>query len=250
MRARLVTANIKSNPLMRQSYVDADIAAVRLLGDVILWQEIAPQRYKDTLHTLMPNRAHVALGTEVPITYKPWQWRPATEQELPDFSNAPDDLFPRGVTVTGAIRMHGARKRVTPVRYVTYAILTSVNGTGPIVVWMNTHMISGAWSNRHLLTREWRRARWREHFSKQQRLVTYFTSKGLTVIGGGDMNRGDSMPKFSFKQRWLAQGGIDHLYCIEPDGGTRVALNEMRSVPGLHTDHKPRVASLTVKKAS
>lgn len=222
---KLVTANIKSNPLMRQSRVLHDVARVKLLGGVILWQEIAPKRYKSALESELSSVhhwSHVQIGRETPISYRNDTWK----------------LLSSGHRLT-----HHGRAHVTPARYITWAVLQRKNSTFPPVVFMNTHMISSAFSNHHPLTKKWRLARWKEHFAIQKALVQSFVAQGYTVIGGGDFNC-THLPKFTGNQRFLSHGGIDHMYVCEAPQGVQVELRELGNYTRVYTDHAPRYAEL------
>lgn len=227
---RLVTANIKSNPLMRQAYVDADIRTVKGLGDLILWQEIAPARYRSALtHYLDGSHwGHHALNHEIPISYN-----------LGKFEMLPH--------LSGVLKTHDGKAHTSPARFITYVGLKHRHTAQHPIVVMNTHMVSGAFSANHPFTHKWRLDHWNQHFRAQQALIHSFTSEGITVLGGGDMNR-TRMGKYAPEQRWLNSGSIDHLYAVEAVGGTRVELYESHAETRVHTDHDPRIATVSLHR--
>src|SRR5689334_4263622 len=100
---RLVTANIKCNPRMRQSRVEHDIIKVKGLGGIILWQEIEIPRYKEALkYTRHGEWAHTSLETEIPISVNTRYWT---------------------VLKSGYRLTHHGRKLTTPNRYVSWALV-------------------------------------------------------------------------------------------------------------------------------
>lgn len=222
---KLVTANIKCNPTMSQDRVVHDTKVVAALGDVILWQEIAIPRYVRAVLSVPGHWEHTHTNRETPISYNKAYWEETG--------------------ISGDVMTHKGRKGVSPNRYITFVGLRRKHTHLSPVIFMNTHMISAAFSNNAPFTKAWRLERWKEHFLIQQQLIKQWHSKGYTVIGGGDMNR-TKMPKYCAEQRWLAQGGIDHIYCVEGAGdfSTKVLLRESTRETHVYTDHAPRIASL------
>lgn len=226
---RLISANIKSNPLMKQEHVVADLLKVHAVAGVVLWQELEPQRYKDALRSNF-NRGweHTHLETEIPISYQADIW-----QVVPELS--------------GKALMHPGRKLVTPERFVVWTGLRRKHSRLDPIIVMNTHMISGAFSNHYPLTKNWRRKQWEAHFAHQQGLVKDLIMGGHTVLGGGDTNRGTpSMPKYAPSQVWLGEHGIDHLWCVEAPNSVKVSPRSHSLLTGMYTDHNPVVATLAL----
>lgn len=193
-----------------------------------MWQEIEPLRYKNAVLE-EADKAHwhnVNMNTETPISLKKKYWN---------------------VLYSGVVQTHKGRKRVTPNRYISYVVAEQI-GTGNVVVFTNSHFVSGAFSNKYPFTKKWRRARWDYHWSIMHDMVNKFVNAGYTVIGGGDWNA-THVRKFMRRQRWLATGGIDHLFTCEATNGTQVKLIETSKETHVYTDHDFRIAHARFRKA-
>lgn len=213
---------------MSQPRVVHDVHAVAGVAGVILWQEIAIARYTKAVGDIDRVFHHSYLGYECPISYKSDVWEPVAH-------------------LHGHLKTHSGRLHVTPSRYVTWQGLQHKDNSINPVVFMNTHMISGAFSNHYPITKKWRRKMWNIHFAAQMKKVIELHDRGYTVIGGGDLNRGSDMPKYSPHQRWLSHGGIDHLWCVEAPHGVKVELKQLYPYHGgIYTDHRPRIAELSL----
>lgn len=226
------TINVKSNPLMRQSRVDSDIALGLTLGGVGFWQEFAPQRYKASL----ARQAHQAgcsvygLEVEVPITLR-------------------DDFWT--VEDHGVIehKMHGGLAHVTPTRYTTVVKARP----GPLgrghrkTAFVNKHPVAGGWSSKsHFLpTRKQRQQFWAVDYAKTVEIVAGVHDEGYDIVLGADFNHPvSSMPKFHPNQFVGASHGIDGIIAIPAKGHT-VSFGTPRVIGvGHFTDHDPVAVDL------
>lgn len=235
---RVITANIRNNPDLSRTKVAGDAAAVGRWGAVALFQEIAEREDHQDLRRGLGNKWSIVHdNVAVPIAYKPRFW---VEVQGHEMSNG---LAPRG-----AVRMHDGRKRTSPPRYVTWVVLRRKSRPDlPPVVFINTHFVSGAWNRKPKLHKKWRKKMWNQHWDKMQNIVLQFQEAGITVVFGGDFNRKD-VARFSPRQRWFVNGGIDKLGCIEAKGGTRVRLVDVDR-KGMNSDHDARIARVVFFKS-
>jgi hypothetical protein len=219
---RFVTENVKSNPTMPQPHVLHDVREGASLGDVVLWQEIAPDRYTAAVAGLPSHWRTVQTGTEDPISFDTRVWRLVSTDRA---------LLSRG------------RAHVTPRRWATWALLQHV-GTGRVVVFMDTHYVSGAWVDRPVTHRAWRRRLWLREWARQDDVVDGLTQRGLTVLGGGDFNR-VRLPRFAERQMHLNSGSIDHLWVVPGARGDVDPGSSWRD-RHLYSDHDAVVGSFSV----
>lgn len=163
----VVSMNVKSNPLMPQAAVVHDVRRAAKQGDIIGWQEIGPERYRDAIRDL-PGFAHfMPKGLETPIS-----WR-KSEFELLD---------------SGVKRMHGGLAGVSPHRQVAWVKLKNKD-TGEVMIHMNTHLVSGAWNTKKQPTDPWRQRMWNKHIRQMGEMIEGFEKKGHPVTISGDFNR-------------------------------------------------------------
>ena len=209
---------------MAQSKVVSDLQAVRDLGGIICWQEISRDRYKQALRaefTLDGGWANEHLDREIPISYRT-QWWEAVDR--------------------GCIRTHESRPLVTPERFVTWVQLKRRDSDDTLVV-VNTHYVSSAWNRKPVLAKQWRKAKWLEHWQAQKDLILGFHANGLTVIGGGDFNRPD-VPTFHKDMQWFTGHTIDKLFVLRAPRGLHLKAVDLSVKEGLNTDHRPRILRL------
>ena len=226
----MVTSNIKNNPDLPRPQVVHDIDAVRRLGGVLLWQEIAEQDDRDDLRKVCPDTEweHVGLEQEVPLSFWRENWQ---------------------VLDHGTELLHPGKAHVSPSRYVQWAkVQRKGSPEVPPVVVMNTHYVSGAFSHAGQLAEDWRDKMWNVAHAAQSTLVQRFLDQGLTVVGGGDFNRTGAWEGFAPGHRWLVHGGYDHLWTCEAPKGARVRLESTGTLgtDKLYTDHAARWAHITL----
>jgi hypothetical protein len=220
---RFVTENVKSNPTMPQSHVEHDVRAGASLGDVLLWQEISPPRYKAAVEHLPDRWRTVRDGTEDPISFDTSTWHLVTSGRK---------LLSRG------------RAHVTPDRWATWAALQNV-ATRRVLVFMDTHYVSSAWNDRPVPHKAWRRRTWKTEWNRQDALVDELHGRGFTIMGGGDFNR-VTLPRFGAGQVDLNSGSIDHLWVL-PGAANDVDPGDASSYRQLYSDHDAVVGRFTVQ---
>ncbi len=223
---RLVTANVKS--VMSAAKVAEDYKKVRDLGSIILFQEIREGRNQDLL------RQHL----------------PATDWHiLPSFEHTTDKIAVRkslwSVEQTGYYFMSPKPPTYGRKRYVTLALVT-LKGTSIQFLVENTHFVAHAWCGHQLSDKQIRKTYWNRHFNRMQSLVLDARSKGITVVGGGDFNRGTSygLNKFHLDQVWLRSTKLDGLFGLPAAGGATFTKTGEQSV-ALNSDHNALVAELS-----
>lgn len=163
----VVSMNVKSNPLMSQDKVRHDVQRAAKTGEIIGWQEIGPERYKDAIRNLKGFEHFMPKGLETPISWKKDQFK----------------LLDSGVE-----RMHGGLAKVSPHRQVAWVKLQNKE-TGETMIHMNTHLVSGAWNSKVQRSDPWRQKMWKQHIEKMGKMVERFEKKGIPVTISGDFNR-------------------------------------------------------------
>lgn len=163
----VVSMNVKSNPLMSQDKVRHDVQRAAKTGEIIGWQEIGPERYKDAIRNLKGFEHFMPRGLETPISWKKDQFK----------------LLDSGVE-----KMHGGLAKVSPHRQVAWVKLQNKE-TGETIIHMNTHLVSGAWNSRVQRSDPWRKKMWNQHIEKMGNMVERFEKKGFPVTISGDFNR-------------------------------------------------------------
>ncbi|MDP1826114.1 MAG: peptidoglycan-binding protein [Archangium sp.] len=163
----VVSMNVKSNPEMSQDKVIRDVRRAAKAGDIIGWQEIAPERYRDAIRDLPGFNHFMPKGLQTPISWKSKDWK----------------LLDSGVE-----RMHNGLAKVSPHRTVAWVKLKNKE-TGETMIHMNTHLVSGAWNSRHTRSDPWRKAMWNQHMEKMGKLIERFEKQGHPVTITGDFNR-------------------------------------------------------------
>ncbi len=163
----VVSMNVKSNPEMSQDKVIHDVRRAAKTGEIIGWQEIAPERYRDAIRHLPGFNHFMPKGLQTPISWK------SSEFKLLD---------------SGVEHMHGGRAGVSPNRSVAWVKLKNKE-TGETMIHMNTHLVSGAWNSKVQATDPWRQQMWHQHMEKMGKLVERFEKQGHPVTITGDFNR-------------------------------------------------------------
>jgi hypothetical protein len=156
-----VSLNVKNNPLMPQRKVVHDVRKAARLGDLIGWQEIGPARYREAIRNLgpgwnhyMPRHGRYAIPN--PISWKQKEWKKLD---------------------AGFVRTHGGEAKISPSRYITWVKLQH-RETGRVIVRVNTHLVSGAWSKGYRPAKAWRQRMWRKHIRRLENLVDRFERQG------------------------------------------------------------------------
>lgn len=220
------TINVKSNPLMRQSRVESDIALGVALGGVGFWQEIAPSRYKAALARRAREVGCSVYGLEVecPVTLRDAYWQ-VDEHDVYEH------------------KMHGGLAHVSQARY--SVVVKARARQGPRqrkTAFVGKHMVSKAFSNepKILPTKAWRQEHWNIDHAKTVEIVAELVAEGYDVVMGMDANRTITrMPKFHPGQVIVAANGIDGIIAV-PAFGSILASGLPRVMgEGHFTDHDP-----------
>ncbi len=169
-----LNVNIKSRPLMSQQAVRHDVQKAARNADLIGWNEIAPDRYRQAIRDLGPEWGHFMpkdgnYKISNPISYRKDEWK-----------------FLDG----DAVKTHDGKAGICPARYITWAKLKH-KGSNEKIVRINTHLVSGAF-NKSSSQNAWRRASWNTHMKKLSAMVKKFEGQGFKVIVAGDFNKNKS----------------------------------------------------------
>lgn len=226
----IATANIRNNPDMRRDFVRADVAKIRRVCGVAMFQEIGEESDKrDVEHSLGRAWELANRPLDIPIAFKKRIWE---------------------VVEIGFQKMHGGKEKTSPSRFVTWVVLKRRSRRvrkARLICFMNTHFVSGAWNLKPKRNKAWRRRMWRVHWRKMRELVLDFYNRGITVVFAGDFNR-RFVRKFHKAQVWISKRGIDKIGLLVARGGTRVRVAGARRVR-LHSDHDARVAHIFLRAA-
>lgn len=169
-----LNVNIKSRPAMPQNKVVADVRKAAKNADLIGWNEISLDRYRDAIKDLGPEWGHYMpkdgkYPISNPISYKKDEWK---------------------MLKGGFQKTHDGAYGICPDRYITWAKLKH-KGSGEKIVRINTHTVAGAFS-KGASHADWRRKSWNTHMGKLSNMVKKFESQGYKVIIAGDMNKDSS----------------------------------------------------------
>lgn len=220
MTVRAVTANTQGKS---DSLADfrATVAAVRDRAPAFVgWQEVKSARQSNALRVGMGDGySHHHTDLAVPISVS------------------------RGWTVVreGRKQAHKGRAGASPARWIVWVIARHVE-TRQVAVFVNTHMVSGAWNNKPKLFKAWRRQMWTDHWQALRDVVAGAAKKWPVVVVG-DFNRVDVKP-FHPDLRWADNRGIDKVAVIGDLEPVRTAARVTT-----RSDHDARVVDLTVKES-
>lgn len=219
---RLGLGNIKNFPDMAPGRVRQDAATIAPLVGMFWGQEIQP-------------------GEDTPVLVEEFGPRFGVRHadlEIPIFYRKP--IF--AVHAEGRLRAHEGREDVSPDRWSSWIIaaLRRRPELDPIV-YMNTHFVSRQ-NDLDDDVRNWARRNWEDHHELMSAKIHEFVDRGLTVVFGGDLNRGE-VPDFHPKQRWIINVGVDKLGVVTPRYGTKVDCLGV-DVVDLNSDHNLKVARL------
>lgn len=142
---------------------------------------------------------------------------------------------------TETVRLSPGVSHVSPPRLATEVWVQTHAG---VIVFMNFHLIAGAWNKKVESTQAIRREYWWRAVDKLKKRIKRHVRAGRTVIWMGDVNRMD-MVKLHRKERRLVTQGIDSISAIEG----KVKVTEVRTETiNLHSDHNARVLRFKPKK--
>ncbi|MBX5480643.1 MAG: peptidoglycan-binding protein [Myxococcaceae bacterium] len=230
---RTVTINVKNNPVMSQARVVHDVKLAAKQGSLIGWNEIGPKRYFDAIKNLGPEWGHYMphdgkLRIPNPISWKKSEWK---------------------LLDSGFEKTHHGLAKVSPNRYITWVKLKNKD-TGKVIIRMNTHLVSGAWSKPKPTT-AWRRAMWNKHMKKLSALVQKFEKQGYPVIIGGDFNR-DSYKVLGNQVAYdndlfVGTHGKSTLDYLMHTRGHDIRKDRAKVVRGFESDHDAVVVKYDIK---
>lgn len=140
--------------------------------------------------------------------------------------------------------MHGGRAAVSPNRYLSWVVLKH-RSSGRKTVFMNTHMVSGAWNGKDNTDDPWRKEMWLKHRAEQTKVINDFTAQGMSVVYGGDFNRQNVEP-FSPRDKQVVDTGIDHLGVVLAPGDELAGVQTAQAIDGYNSDHKAKLMRVTV----
>lgn len=224
---RLGTFNVQAVPVMDQGDVNEDTGKVRDYADIVVWQEIGPDRYKDSVAGLAPEFRTFqpeGLGNTTPIS-----WRP--------------DKFE--VEARGVELLHESMSGVMAARGIVWVKLR-LRGTRQRYVVVNTHYVPGAWGPNGTSTRQ---TVWNIGNRRHKALIARFVRSDITVIGGGDFNKEGQVLGAGIEGRpvrYLTDTGIDHLYVV-PNARLRL-VHLWTEIYRANSDHNFKAAGVHFKR--
>ncbi len=173
-RFTTLNVNIKSRPAMAQNKVLSDVRKASRNADLIGWNEISLDRYRDAIKSLGPEWGHFMpkdgkYKISNPISYRKDEWK---------------------MLGGGYEKAHDGAYGICPDRYITWAKLKH-KGSGEKIVRINTHTVAGAFS-KGSSHNAWRRSSWNTHMKKLSAMVSRFEKQGFKVVIGGDFNKDSS----------------------------------------------------------
>lgn len=180
--------NVKSNPLMPNSHVEADMKDLRDLGLNGAMCEIQPEYYKTAVEEVFKGLQIGNLGCETPTVFSPGKFK---------------------VESSFFIWAHEGKAEVTPTR-ITSVTLAHTNDGAP-VAGVFEHRISGAWSHKDPV--EWRQEKWWQHQATTKGIVKGLNIGGRLIIGAGDYNKG-KIDAYSANQKAIHDLGIDKMWFV------------------------------------
>lgn len=192
-------------------------ATFNAFADIIGWQEVDNRRATARLRNIMHTKGWGTigrLGVEVPISFRDRDWH-LHESDIE--------------------RVHRGKPRVSPHRYLTWGRLEHKRW-GDEIVFVNTHMVSGAFNaNTHERAEAWRREMWNLHKARLTELLLEFRIAGHNVVLVGDLNRQHGLT-FNGMTR-ADSGSVDHIW-------TNTKILEHNQLPRWGSDHPAERAKL------
>lgn len=233
---RVVTQNVQALPLMPQKHVREDVRNTAREADVVLWQEIRPQRYRWAVRRLPRGTWAHYMGPR--SGGAPISWR-ERRYELVEKGN---------------VELHPGKRKVCERRFITWVLLRD-RESGCMFVVTNAHYVSKAWS-RALVgeAKAERIAIWNAGNETHRELLGTFIRSGYAVVGGGDFNRAAPYPVVgreiaSRRVRYATHlGAIDRLYVINGDHyvwSSHIISDTLRD---RHSDHAGRRITLQLTR--
>lgn len=224
---KVFSANIKNNPDMPDAHVRHDIRKIKQWmkrWDVGFWQEIGEDEDHRAIKDIFKRLYfyHLFPGRPTPITVRKSRWK---------------------VLETIHYVAHTGKAGVSPNRGFSVAILQHRWLRFQIAV-ICTHFVSKAWSDPNASHKDWRQARWLEHFSELQSVVMSLNARGISTLVAGDWNRRkEEIEKMTPDQKWLVSDWYDHIaWCPAPNDLVIDVKKRRVYTDPLYTDHDPVAA--------
>lgn len=176
----VVTVNTRRG---KARVVDFDAVALR--------QELNSKDSRDEVQRSLPRHDHYSPSAgwarRLMVSWPVDQW---TIVPTADWAHLiPTDVTPDVVDKRGVCwKAHGGLVLVSPARGVIGTLLEHVSGLR--VVFLDTHLVSSAWSSRRVPAKKWRRRKWRKHKKLLDHITEALNAAGFLVAIGGDFNRG------------------------------------------------------------
>lgn len=161
---------------------------------VTLRQELNSKDSRDEVQRSLPRHEHyspsIGWAKRLMVSWPVDQW---TLVPTVDWAHLiPAGVTPAAVDVRGVVwKAHDGFAKVTPARGVIGTLLE--HAAGPRVVFLDTHLVSSAWSRRRVPGKAWRRRRWLKHKQLLDAITEALTTAGFLVVIGGDFNRGTTL---------------------------------------------------------
>lgn len=237
----IATLNVQSLPLMPHEHVVHDVRLAAEKADVIFWQEIHPSSYR---------KAITDLGAE-------WDHHMPTEGGSPvSWRTKKFHLIE-----TGNDLLHEAKAGVCMQRDITWVRLRR-KGSLKQVVFHSVHYVPRAWAedgtSRHraipqeAAEQPMRQRIWREGNVRHKVFIAKWINRGVTVVGGGDFNRGGETAVVGTTiagvpvQYLDVTGGIDYLFGV-PAQRMEIVRFSAESTP-VFSDHPLKTAVIAVRR--
>lgn len=206
----VVVANVKSNPVMSQPHVEADMRKIiALRPNVVLGAEIEPERYKDAWRKIVGDKSFGLLH-ECPIWLGP-RWRVASQSVKRRVLGFP---------------------RVSPNRWDTVVEAQRPGGYPLAFIAMHTYSEK---DNPRATMRRLRVNRWSRHIARTTADIQALNARGVSVIVGGDLNDHGGPTRFTSTQiNFLNEGLMQLTLCPAPGKtGRLLGVHRLRGF----TDH-------------
>lgn len=249
MSFRVATANVRDNPDLADVLVRGDGRSIATETDSAGLQEI-DQSTRDHDGTDLAAAGGLteadwwwnkAGGTEVPQVFRRSVWQPVDDRELPSRF---DPMMHRQISVGSA--------GLGPHRHLSASFMARVwpNGVriaGQLpVCHVNTHWSNKAHNNRLDASETWFQTTWVQQWERLRAFVDDVLDLGtISLLVTGDFNAA-YMPTFATGARWAWGPAIDQLQLIEAPRGNTFNVVKVHPPVKLNSDHRLRVASLTI----
>lgn len=226
LKIRATTANIQNfNPNLPPAKVKADMAKVKPLSDLVLWQELAEDRDFTALIKVMGNKewGNTAHGNECLVSWKREWGTIKLSENVPIAKSA---------------------GKFSPKRALKRLVLDTAIGEVEVIC---VHYTNGARQDPK------RKPYWDDCWEGTKKVVDAALAAGRVVIVGGDFNwPTNKVPKFIKGMVWVAGGdnGIDGIAVCLPSDGFTLKTKGKTVNTGLNSDHDARTREIVLSRLS